>query len=261
MKTTTKRSEKKVQTAQVTTRKEPRAGARLQPAQAAQAQSTEEIHKLDRSRPFGRIEPAWSGPKGKEFPRLAFWEQNGRFFDVEDRLLIPGEQAPKPAAEQSEELRTLDRSREFSSVSPPWLGDKNEYPRPIFYEQPDEGGRSRFYDRNGEEVRPGASAVKPAAPPPQELAPNGKPPAADWMAINSPAELYQRANELLDNQLRERAGAIFSTLNKPCPPTRSGIMQALMVTLGYSAKFAENWHLDHERNSPIQPATKRGYYT
>jgi hypothetical protein len=185
---------------------------------------------------------------------LAFWEQNGRFFDVEDRLLVPGEKAPKPAAEhQPDELRRLDKSLPFAAVNPPWLGDKNEYPRPIFHEQLQDG-RICFFDRNGDQVRPGKSAVKPAAPPPQELAPNGKPPAADWMAINSPAELFQRADELLDNQLRERARAIFGTLNKPCPPTRPDIMRALLVTLGYSAKYAENWQvIGHSFHCNQQP--------
>jgi hypothetical protein len=256
--TTTKRSEKKAQPAQVTTRKERRAGSgndvgfseprvvhgeTLQPAQAAQTQSTEKVRKLDRSRPFGRIEPPWAGPRGQEFLRLAFWEQAGHFYDVEDRLLTPGERAPKPAADESGELRTLDESKPYASITPPFLGDRGELDRPAFFEQRDEDGRSRLYDRNKIEVRRGkALSVKPAVPPPQQLAPNGRRPAADWQGICSPAELYQRADQLLDHQLRARAATIFSALNKPCPSTRSGIMQALMVTLGYSAKFAENWH-------------------
>src|SRR5262249_27830295 len=99
-------SKKKAQTAQVTTKKERPAGETFQAVQAAQAQSapSDGFRKLDRSRPFGRIEPPWPGPKGKEFRRLAFYEQDGAFYDLESRLLIPGERAPKPAADQSGEL-------------------------------------------------------------------------------------------------------------------------------------------------------------
>jgi hypothetical protein len=206
------------------------------------------IRKLDRSRPFGNISPPYFGARGKEH-RAAFFEQGGRLFDLEDREIIPG-QALKSAVTvepKTDELRRLDRSLPFGTLSPPWLGDRGELPQPAFFEQ-QQDGRHRFFDRHDCEVRPGKSAVKPAPPPAQELAPNGRRPASDWQAINSVAELFQRADELLDSQLQQRATTIFDALNKPCPPTRAGIMQALMVTLGYSAQYAENWHSHRENH-------------
>src|SRR5262249_50278069 len=105
----------------------------------------------------------------------------------------------------------------------------------------------RIFDRNGLEIVRGKPlARKSAAPPAQELAPNGRRPAADWQGINSVAELFQRADELLDSQLRERAGVVFAAVGKPCPDSRAAIMRGLMQLLGYSAQYAENWHSHRE---------------
>jgi len=43
--------------------------------------------KLDRTRSFGKVTPYWQPP---EFDRPAAFEQDGRFFDVHDREIVPG---------------------------------------------------------------------------------------------------------------------------------------------------------------------------
>jgi hypothetical protein len=205
------------------------------------------IRKLDRSRPFGSISPPWFGARGKELDRAAFFEQDGRLFDVEDREIIPGQalapKSPVAGEPQSDETHRLDRSRKFGSISPPWLGNKGtELDRPAFFEQD-----GRVFDRDGLEIVVGRGLPrKPAGPVTPELAPSGKPAPADWLAINSPAELFLRAEELPDRQLHARAEAIFATLARPCPATRGAIIEELMVTLGYSPQYAKVWHSHHE---------------
>jgi hypothetical protein len=82
--------------------------------------------------------------------------------------------------------------------------------------------------------------VKAAAPPAPELNSAGKPPPADWIAIMSPIELYQRAAELPDAHLIARARVIFAACGKllPDPPSRPAIMEALLGVLGFSREYA-----------------------
>lgn len=56
--------------------------------------------KLDRSRTFGTITPAW---QPEDCDRPAYYEQDGKLFDAHDRQIVPGKPLPVEAVAADEE--------------------------------------------------------------------------------------------------------------------------------------------------------------
>jgi hypothetical protein len=131
---------------------------------------------------------------------------------------------------------TLDRSKPFGTVSPPWSGERGEFDRPAHY-----GQNGRLFDRDGLEIVPGRPLKrKPSAAPPRlELAPNGQAAPSDADAIMSPGELLARADELPLSKLRQRAGVILGKSGETCPSTRAEIVAPLEVVLDQGRRSHE----------------------
>lgn len=87
--------------------------------------------KLDRSKPFGKISPAY---QESDMDRPAYFEQDGKFFDAHDRLIEPGKPlpAPKPAAAPVVAIETGTPTADETLPATRLLAEADSMPWPKF---------------------------------------------------------------------------------------------------------------------------------
>ena len=166
------------------------------------------MSKLDRSKPYGTITPPWED--NPDFDRPAHFEQGGRYFDAQDREIIAGEPAAKPARAKA---ATQSTSTDKAKNAAPTASDE-----------------ANPLDHDGD-GRPGGSL--PAGP------------ALDVTA----AELLARmkARTIAWNAAQKSAKRI---LGGDCPAGKAAIMEALKVAAQAGSKHKPAPEKSNKKEAP-----------